>query len=76
MRECKSILKADRRNLPNIYTINTSREVQKAITTEFLKFIQQEKLPIFTNTEVKEIVNRIKHTLEIFHKQHFYHRDL
>ncbi|MDR2541591.1 MAG: hypothetical protein LBD11_07760 [Candidatus Peribacteria bacterium] len=46
------------------------------MTSEFLRFMQEENLPIFSAEERKKIASRITNTLDIFHKHHFYHRDL
>ncbi|MDR3168797.1 MAG: hypothetical protein LBU27_03415 [Candidatus Peribacteria bacterium] len=76
MEECKSLLKGDFWQFPDVHLRDTRKESQNATTTEFLRFVQNENLPIFSPEERREISNRITNTLEIFHSHHFYHRDL
>lgn len=76
MDDCKPILKASPRNIPNVDNWGMSKQGQSNATTDFLKFMQDENFPIFTHEEKKKISSRISQTLDIFHNNHFYHRDL
>jgi hypothetical protein len=75
MEECKPLLKGNFWQFPNLNGANSSKEHQSTMTTEFLRFVQHENLPIFTPEEKKEVSEHISKTLEIFHTHHFYHRD-
>ncbi|GHV27745.1 hypothetical protein FACS1894176_09920 [Bacteroidia bacterium] len=76
MEECKPILKSSPRRFPDVYSSNMNKQSQSAMTSEFLRFMQEENLPIFSAEDRKKIASRITTTLDIFHKRHFYHRDL
>jgi len=72
----KSIVKGGKYTIPVVPGIELKWDERYKATNLFLQWIVDKKNPVFSEEEAQDVKLRIKRTLDIFHKNHFYHRDL